>query len=151
MSTTGPTSAGAAPGQVFVRIEVPRGSFLKREGGRIEYVSPLPCPFNYGCVPDLPAADGDALDALVLGPRLALGAEVEARVYAVVRFLDDGRVDDKLVCGLEPTPVDLRNIARFFKFYAVARRALNRARGRAGDTRFLGVERTTTAPFPPLG
>ena len=36
---------------VEVVIEIPRWSFLKRgSSGRIDFVSPLPCPFNYGAV-----------------------------------------------------------------------------------------------------
>lgn len=129
------------PAFVRVQIEVPKGSFLKREGDRIEYVSPVPCPFNYGCVPDQPGADGDPLDALVLGPRLPLGSEVEVPVHAVVRFLDAGLVDDKLVCGRLPTRGDLMGVGAFFSLYARIRGAMNRIRGRRGATRFLGVER----------
>ncbi|MDP2307254.1 MAG: inorganic diphosphatase [Pseudomonadota bacterium] len=144
MPTEGPSAP--CPAQVRVRIEVPRGSFVKRGGDGIEFLSPLPCPFNYGSVPDTRAPDGDPLDALVLGARLALHAEVDASVHAVVRFRDDGAIDDKLVCGPAPTDAELRAVARFFRGYAVARRWMNRARGRHGDTRFLGVERLP----PPL-
>ncbi len=32
-------------------IEVPRGSFVKRGSrGEFDFLSPLPCPFNYGSV-----------------------------------------------------------------------------------------------------
>jgi len=134
MSTVSPTE------RVRVRIEVPRGAFVKRDAARIEYISPVPCPFNYGCVPARPAPDGDPLDALVLGPRLAFGAELDVTVRAVVRFLDDGAVDDKLVCGPPPTERELANIARFFRLYALARGWMNRARGRSGATRLLGVD-----------
>ena len=42
----------AAPPEIEVVIEIPRGSFLKRGStGHIDFVSPLPCPFNYGSVP----------------------------------------------------------------------------------------------------
>ena len=131
----------AVPRRVRVCIEVPRLSFVKRGGTGIEYVSPLPCPFNYGSVPDTLAPDGDALDAIVLGPRLAVGANVDVDVHAVVRFVDDGAVDDKLVCGPAPSAADIRRLTRFFRVYAVARGWMNRARGRAGVTRFDGVER----------
>lgn len=126
--------------RVRVRIEVPRGGFVKREGARVEYVSPFPSPFNYGCLPDSLAPDGDPLDALVLGPRLDVGTDHDVDVHAVVRFLDAGAVDDKLVCGPPPTPADLRRIRWFFRFYAVARHAMNLARGQRGETRFLGIE-----------
>ena len=129
------------PLRVRVRVEVPRLSFVKRGDRGIEYLSPVPSPFNYGCVPDRPAPDGDALDAVVLGPRLAVGAVVDVPVHAVVRFIDDGALDDKLVCGPVPTPADLRRVAAFFRVYAFARRWMNRVRGRTGDTRYDGLER----------
>ena len=67
----------AEPPVVEVVIEVPRGSFLKRGStGRVDFISPLPCPFNYGSVPGYIGLDGDLLDALVLGPRLSLGARI---------------------------------------------------------------------------
>ena len=51
-----------------VVIEVPRGSFLKRGStGRIDFISPLPCPYNYGAVPTLLGLEGDLLDALASG------------------------------------------------------------------------------------
>jgi inorganic pyrophosphatase len=53
-----------------VVIEVPRGSFLKRGStGHVDFISPLPCPFNYGSVPIYLGLEGDLLDALVLGKR----------------------------------------------------------------------------------
>ena len=59
------------PPEVEVVIEVPRFSFLKRGStGHIDFISPLPCPFNYGSVPTHLGMEGDLLDALVLGPRL---------------------------------------------------------------------------------
>ncbi|MCB1968088.1 MAG: inorganic diphosphatase, partial [Candidatus Accumulibacter sp.] len=52
--------------EVDVTIEVPRGSFLKRGSlGRIDFLSPFPCPFNYGSVPNYLGLEGDLLDALV--------------------------------------------------------------------------------------
>ncbi len=61
----------AAPPEVDVVIEIPRGSFLKRGStGHVDFVSPLPCPFNYGSVPQYLGQEGDLLDAVVLGPRL---------------------------------------------------------------------------------
>ena len=53
-------------------IEIPRGSFLKRGStGRLDFLSPVPCPFNYGSVESLIGLEGDLLDAVVLGPRLS--------------------------------------------------------------------------------
>jgi inorganic pyrophosphatase len=128
---------------VRVRIEVPRGGLVKRRSdGRIDYVSPLPCPFNYGSLPGTRAPDGDPIDAVLLGPRRAEGDEVEASVIAVVRFVDAGADDPKLVCAAgAPSPRDLRLVAAFFRFYAVAKAALNRARGIEGRTAYDGLAR----------
>jgi inorganic pyrophosphatase len=135
--------ADRIPSEVEVLIEVPRGSFVKREAGRgVEYVSPLPCPFDYGCVPDLPGADGDPLDVVLLGGRHPAGTRLRARVWAVVRFEDDGAADDKLVCGpCPPDAAELARVERFFRLYAHPRRWMNLARGRRGRTRFVGIER----------
>ena len=63
-----------APPELEVTIELPRGSFLKRGStGQLDFVSPLPCPFNYGSVERLIGLEGDLLDAVVLGPRLPRG------------------------------------------------------------------------------
>jgi inorganic pyrophosphatase len=44
--------ASPGPPEIEVVIEVPRGSFLKRGStGHVDFISPLPCPFNYGSVP----------------------------------------------------------------------------------------------------
>lgn len=132
------------PRAVVVRIEVPRGSFVKREAGRgIEYVSPLPCPFNYGFVPGTVGDDGDPPDAIVLGARIAQGTEVATMAWQRVRFVDDGSVDDKLICGvIPPDATQLARIRLFFRVYAVARSALNLAAGR-GRARFLGIAALT--------
>ncbi len=125
---------------VEVLIEVPRGSFVKRDGrGVFEFISPLPCPFNYGSLPGLPAADGDAQDAVLLGPRVAAGQRVQVPVRAVICFVDAGQQDDKLICAHHALGVDeQRVVLGFFRFYALCKRMLNLARGRPGATRCLG-------------
>lgn len=131
------------PARVRVRIEVPRFSFVKREAdGEVDFVSPVPCPFNYGSIPGAIAPDGDAPDALVLGARVAAGTEVDAEVWAVVRFVDDDARDDKLVCGAQrPTDLELVAVGAFFRVYARARAGLNALAGRQGRTAYEGVER----------
>jgi inorganic pyrophosphatase len=131
------------PDRVRVLIEVPRFSFVKREaGGGVDFVSPVPCPFNYGCVPGARAPDGDPPDALVLGSRVAAGVELDAEVWAVVRFVDDDVRDDKLVCGARrPSDVELAAVGAFFRVYARARAGLNALAGRQGRTAYEGVER----------
>src|SRR5436305_11204456 len=102
--------------EVDVVIEVPRGSFLKRGStGHVDFVSPLPCPFNYGSVPTRLGLEGDLLDALVLGPRLRLGTKVRVKVWGAVILVDRGMTDDKLVCSdHRPNASDRRRLLRFF-------------------------------------
>ena len=122
------------PPEVEIVIEVPRGSFLKRgSSGRIDFVSPLPCPFNYGAVPTHLGLEGDLLDALVLGPRLRLGTRMRMKAWGAVTFTDRGMSDDKLICSDHPpSPAELRKVLRFFHFYARCKGLLNLWRRRPG-------------------
>jgi len=74
-----------------VVIEVPRGSFVKRgSSGSVDFISPLPCPFNYGAVPTLLGLEGDLLDAVVLGKRIAYGTGLRVIAYGAVTLTDRG-------------------------------------------------------------
>ncbi|MDD5322724.1 MAG: inorganic diphosphatase [Methylococcales bacterium] len=119
---------------VEVIIEIPRGSFLKRGStGELDFISPLPCPFNYGSVPAFIGLDGDLLDAVVLGPRLSLGATVKVHAIGAIRMIDGGLYDDKLICSLSPiSPLKKRLILLFFLIYAKAKSLINLTRGRRG-------------------
>ena len=123
-----------APPELEVVIEVPRGSFLKRGStGHVDFVSPLPCPFNYGSVPKYLGLEGDLLDAVVLGPRLPLGARVRMKAWGAVTLTDRGMTDDKLICSNQPLdPTDRRKVLRFFHFYAQCKGLLNLWRRRPG-------------------
>ena len=122
------------PPEVEVVIEIPRGSFLKRGStGHIDFIAPLPCPYNYGSVPTHIGGEGDLLDALVLGPRLPLGARVRVKAWGAVTLTDRGMSDDKLVCGERaPTASQRRNLLRFFHFYAWCKGLLNAVCSRPG-------------------
>lgn len=115
-------------------IEVPRGSCLKRgSSGTVDFVSPLPCPFNYGGVPDLLGLDNDLLDAVVLGPRLAFGTRVQRTAWGAITLTDRGMSDDKLICSERPLSARQRSaILWFFRFYALCKGFLNLWRGRPG-------------------
>ena len=128
------------PLRVEVVIEVPRWSFLKcSAGGALDFISPIPCPFNYGSVHAYLGLDGDLLDALVLGPRLARGARVRTTVYGAIGLTDRSLYDDKLVCSPRPiTERQRRMVVRFFHFYAQCKRLLNFYRGRPGLNRCEG-------------
>jgi inorganic pyrophosphatase len=126
--------AAPPPVEVEVLIEIPRGSFLKRGStGHIDFVSPLPCPFNYGSVPTHIGLEGDLLDAVVLGPRLAAGTRIRTAAWGAVTLTDRGMSDDKLICSAVPLrPAQRRAVLRFFRFYARCKALLNLWRGRPG-------------------
>jgi len=128
-----PESADGPP-EVEVLIEVPRGSFLKRGStGHVDFVSPLPCPFNYGSVPSHLGQEGDLLDAVVLGPRLPLGTRTRVKVWGAVSLTDRGMSDDKLICSTHPLqPRERASVLRFFRFYARCKALLNFWRRRPG-------------------
>jgi inorganic pyrophosphatase len=120
--------------EVDVVIEVPRGSFIKRGStGQVDFISPLPCPFNYGSVPAYIGLEGDLLDAVVLGPRLALGTRIRVKAWGAVSLTDRGMTDDKLICSNHRmTAAERRMILGFFGFYAWCKGLLNVWRRRPG-------------------
>ncbi len=123
-----------------VVIDVPRGSFIKRgDDGTVDFVSLLPSPFNYGHVPGTLGEDGDACDAVVLGPRLALGATTRLPARGRVGFVDAGHTDPKWICASAPLSRAQRfQVEAFFRSYALVKRVINRVRGKRGSTRYLG-------------
>lgn len=120
------------PGPIVpIRIEVTKGSHLKRNGhGRVEFVSPLPCPYNYGSILGTVGEDGDALDAVCLGPKIPHGSEVWAQVLGVIAFWDHGVEDHKVICRLVDGDAPASPLSRlesggiqaFFAIYAKAKR-----------------------------
>jgi inorganic pyrophosphatase len=120
--------------EVEVIIEIPKGSFIKRGStGHVDFVSPLPCPYNYGSVPSHVGLEGDLLDALVMGPRLHAGALLRVRAWGAVTLTDRGMSDDKLVCSSQPlTDAEKREVLRFFALYAKCKGLLNILRRRPG-------------------
>jgi inorganic pyrophosphatase len=122
--------------QVEVVIEIPRGSFLKRGlSEKVDFITPFPCPFNYGSVNEYIGGDNDLLDALVLGPRLPRGKKVKVLAQGAIGFTDGGIYDDKLICSDGPIgPKSRRFVLIFFHFYAFSKRLLNLFRLRPGAT-----------------
>jgi inorganic pyrophosphatase len=131
---TSPAGEGSAPPEVEVVIEIPKGSFIKRGStGHVDFVSPLPCPFNYGSVPNYIGLEGDLLDALVLGPRLRVGTVLRVKAWGAVTLTDRGMSDDKLVCNTyPPSDAEKQHVLRFFRFYARCKGLLNFLRRRPG-------------------
>jgi inorganic pyrophosphatase len=100
-------SAGKeAPSIINVIIEIPKGSKNKyeidKENGLIKLdramKSSQDYPFDYGFVPQSLWEDNDALDVVLLTTYpLVTGILVEARPVAVMRMIDGGEGDDKII------------------------------------------------------
>jgi inorganic pyrophosphatase len=130
------------PAELDILVEIARFDLIKRaEDGRVELLSPLPCPFNYGGVPGTRAADGDREDVILLGPRISSGSRVRAPVVGRVQFVDAGQVDAKWICAYAPlTAADKLGIELFFQLYARVKRVFNLLQRRSGPTRYVGIE-----------
>lgn len=101
-------------GTVNTVVEIPQGSFLKVEWDRqraafmLDRVEPAiyakPC--NYGFIPQTLDDDGDELDTLIVcDESMPTGIWLEATIIGVMKFEDDGEMDDKIVV----VPADDRN------------------------------------------
>ena len=110
-------------GIINVVNEIPAGSNHKIEWNRrlgafqLDRVEPVifAKPTNYGFIPQTLDEDGDELDVLLVTEQpLATGIFLEARVIGVMKFVDDGEVDDKIVC----VPADDRNNGNAYKTLA---------------------------------
>lgn len=102
-------------GLVNVVVEIPAGSHQKwevnKESGFLEWeiradslrkINYLPYPANYGMIPRtwLPIDEGgddDPLDVILLGEKVNRGSVVPARIVGVIKMLDRGEQDDKLI------------------------------------------------------
>ena len=101
-----------SPERLRVVVETPRGSRTNYEDGdaglRFDraFRSTVGYPANYGFVPGTEGGDGDPLDAFVLssGAPLVPGCVVDVRPVALVRMVDTGERDDKLVTVAKGDP-----------------------------------------------
>ena len=101
---------------INIVVEIPAGSNQKwevnKQTGFLEWerinddslrvVRYLPYPANYGMIPRtwLPEAEGgdnDPLDVFLLGERVERGSIIPARIIGIIRLLDRGEQDDKLI------------------------------------------------------
>jgi inorganic pyrophosphatase len=89
-----------------VVIEIPKGSKVKYELDKRTGLLAIDCvlasavhyPANYGFVPRTYCADGDPLDALVLGQEPVVPLSIlRARAIGVIRMRDEAREDDKII------------------------------------------------------
>jgi len=124
-----------------VTIETPKWGFIKRkDDGSIDYISPIPSPFNYGSVPNTVSEDGDRLDAIVLGKKRKFGEIVEVPVIGVVKFYDKGEYDPKHICSEnEPTLAERITLQLFFRVFVFAKKVYNKLRGKKGETKLESI------------
>ena len=101
-------------GEINVVVEIPTGSNHKIEWDRknacfmLDRVEPIAFakPCNYGFIPQTLDEDGDELDVLLITEQpLTTGIYTTARILGVMKFVDDGEVDDKIIA----VPADDRN------------------------------------------
>lgn len=117
-------------GTINVVIEIPAGTTAKWEvtkpDGALEWkfkkgkprvVKYLAYPGNYGMVPQtlLPeelGGDGDPLDVIVLGPAVPRGSVVNAKVLGVLKLIDRGEQDYKIIAVFKKSPLHKANNLR---------------------------------------
>lgn len=110
-------------GNINAVIEIPAGTLEKweynksdkkmvwdRKDGKPRVINYLSYPGNYGMIPKtiLPkelGGDGDPLDVIVLGQSIPRGNVVKAKLIGVMKLLDKGEQDDKLIAIAENSPL----------------------------------------------
>ncbi|RDK89121.1 inorganic pyrophosphatase [Marinirhabdus gelatinilytica] len=110
------TPAFVSTNTVNCIIEIPAGTNKKIEfnkstntfevdkrNGKQRIKEYLPYPANYGFVPSTfsdpqKGGDGDPIDVLLLCESLPTGSVVEAYPIGILRLVDEGQMDDKVIC-----------------------------------------------------
>ncbi len=106
-----PAFADEEKGVINVIVEVSAGSINKyeiiTESGQLKLdrvgYSSLAYPFTYGAIPTTWDEDNDPLDVEIVNitEPLVPGSLVEARIIGVMKFIDGGEVDDKIIAVLD--------------------------------------------------
>lgn len=83
----------------------PKAVYWEHKNGKPRIVKYLGYPGNYGAIPGtaLPkelGGDGDPLDVIVLGQAAPRGEIVNVRLIGILKMLDGGEQDDKLIAVL---------------------------------------------------
>jgi inorganic pyrophosphatase len=127
------------PDVVWALVEIPKGSRNKYEYSKdlgtyqLDRVlhSPMQYPGEYGFIPQTMYDDGDPMDIIVLmNESTFAGCAIAARPVALMRMMDDGEKDDKILAvpAEDPAfdhiqekddvpPHTLKEIAHFFETY----------------------------------
>jgi inorganic pyrophosphatase len=115
-----------ADGTINMVVEIPAGRTdkweVKKDGqlhwdfkdGKPRIVQYLGYPCNYGMVPKTVLAkeaggDGDPLDCLVLGASAPRGSVLKVKVIGVIKLLEKGEQDDKLLAVKSDDPLFAAN------------------------------------------
>ncbi len=101
------------PEEVYVVVEIPKGSKVKYEIAkefpgilldRILYSSVV-YPIDYGLIPRTLYYDGDPIDAMVLVSESTFpGTIIKARVVGMMKMIDQGDRDNKILTVCESDP-----------------------------------------------
>jgi len=92
---------------VHLLVEIPKGSRNKYEWDEeLQAIkldrflfSSVVYPTDYGFIPDTDGEDGDPLDAMCIVSEATFpGCVIPVRVIGLFKMLDDGEVDDKILC-----------------------------------------------------
>lgn len=113
-----------APEEFFAVTEIPAGGIIKYEtdaktgfivADRFQSM-PVAYPANYGSLTQSLAGDGDPLDVIFYTRApLAPGTLIKLRAIGVLKMIDGGETDDKIVAvpasKIDPTYDDIKNIS----------------------------------------
>src|SRR4051812_22646022 len=92
--------------EMYMKVEIPKGSFNKVEYNKVKKRFELdrvlsvamPYPVEYGVITETLAPDGDELDVICLTVQPTFsGLYVPIRIIGVLRMIDKGEQDDKLL------------------------------------------------------
>lgn len=111
---------------MLIKIEIPKGSHVKYEFDKarnqmcVDRIVDQAYPFNYGFIPGTLWADGDPLDAIVLGSfSLYPGVELRLEPIALIKMYDSGVSDFKLVFALPSGTLgrEIKTVVEFLRTY----------------------------------
>lgn len=111
-----------------VLVECPKGTINKYEYTDLGYLTIVrqlnkkyKYPFSYGSIPQTLGGDKDPLDAIILGNEtIQAGVVVNCNVLGVVKTIDNGEQDDKIICVpyfVKAGDVDLFSIYKYLNNY----------------------------------
>lgn len=133
-----------------VLVETPKYSFHKysfdEDSGsfHLDFTSPFPSLFNYGCLQDTRAEDGMPRDVVVFGPKRKQGDVVDAEQVGLAYFEDAGVPDNKIIAvergGFNPfRTLKIRAFLHVYALFKTIRYLL--VEHRLVRCRFLGLRR----------